>query len=399
MPARIYKGQHVASGATVLRPGTITVNTTTRQLKIHDGSTAGGLDLAITPADIPVTNQYFVDPARTDTYTATGTILKPFTSIAAAQAAIEAAVTAGTITPGESSPVYIILCGNSTENITMSRGHVFLVGFNSTIHAPIYFNGTITVSGSATGTGAIDSNHFSIQGLAISAPTQKAGIHFTGANAQRLFVKDLWLTARGNRTGDTPLTDAGGYGIYADCTGYRASPASNSVIHGSDIKVSHTGTGDVYCFKIGQQGVAATVSADFANVETSGATQVGAVTSGCLLAFTGSELDANGEVCLESYGTGVLSVNNSTVSNAASGESYGIWLHTSGGAALVTNTFMDVESSNTNSRMIKGVAGTALFYKNVMIGRATTTPFAEHNKKIDSAVTAVAITTDSFTSV
>jgi hypothetical protein len=49
--------------------------------------------------------------------------------------------------------------------------------------------------------------------------------------------------------------------------------------------------------------------------------------------------------------------------------------------------------------MIKGVAGTAVFYKNVMIGRATTTPFAEHNKKIDSAVTAVAITTDSFTSV
>jgi hypothetical protein len=209
----------------------------------------------------------------------------------------------------------------------------------------------------------------------------------------------LWLTARGNRTGDTPLTNAGGYGIYADCTGYRASPLSNSVIHGSDIKVSHTGTGDVYCFKIGEQGVSATVSADFSNVETSGATQVGAVGSGCLLAFANSELDANGEVCLESYGTGVLSVVNSTVSNAATGESYGIWLHTTGGAALLTNTIMDVESSNSASRMIKGVAGTALFYKNVMIGRATTYPFGEHNKKIDSAVTAVAITTDSFTSV
>jgi hypothetical protein len=349
--------------------------------------------------DFPVTNQYFVDPARTDTYTSTGTINKPFKTIAAAQNAIELAIVAGTINPAESNPVYIILTGNITENVTMTRGHVFLVGFNSTIHAPIYLNGTVTISGSATGTGAIDANHFSLQGLAISAPTQKACVHFTGANAQRLFVKDLWLTARGNQTGSTPLTDAGGYGIYADCTGYRASPASNSVIHGSDIKVSHTGTGDVYCFKIGQQGVAATVSADFASVETSGATQVGAVSSGCLLAFTGSELDANGAVCLESYGTGVLSVNNSTVSNAASGESYGIWLHTSGGAALVTNTIMDIESSNANSRMIKGVAGTAVFYKNVMIGRATTTPFAEHNKKIDSTVTAVAITTDSFTTV
>jgi hypothetical protein len=49
--------------------------------------------------------------------------------------------------------------------------------------------------------------------------------------------------------------------------------------------------------------------------------------------------------------------------------------------------------------MIKGVAGTALFYKNVMIGRATTYPFGEHNKKIDSTVNAEAITTDSFTAV
>jgi hypothetical protein len=399
MPSRIFKGQHIASGATVQRPGTITVDTSTLQLKIHNGTTAGGVDLFDTATDYQVTNQYFVDPARTDDYVPTGTITKPFNSIADAQTAIELAITAGSLTPGEISPVYIILCGNTTENITLSRGHVFLVGFNSTIHAPIYLYGSITVSGSATGSGAIDANHFSLQGLAIVAVPQKACIHFTGSNAQRLFVKDLWLTARGNQTGSTPLTDAGGYGIYADCTGFRTSPASNSVIHGSDLKISHTGTGDVYCFRMGNQSIAATVSADFANVETSGATQVGAVSSGCLLAFSNSELDANGDVCLESYGSGVLSVANSSITNAATGESYGVWLHTSGGAALITNTIMDVVSSNTNSRMIKGVAGTALFYKNIMIGRATTSPFAEHNKKIDTVVTAVAITTDSFTAV
>ena len=349
--------------------------------------------------DYPATNQFYIDPKRTDNYTATGNPNKPFKTIAACYAYIKTLIANNTIDAGEVNPIFIILQGSITENITLDTGHIFLVGQNSTIHAPIYLNGTITISGSATGSGAIDTNHFSLQGLAIVAVPQKACIHFTGSNAQRLFVKDLWLTARGNQTGTTPLTDAGGYGIYADCTGYRASPASNSVIHGSDVKVSHTGTGDVYCFKIGGQGIAATVSADFANVETSGATQVGAVSSGCLLAFTGSELDANGEVCLESYGSGVLSVANSSITNAATGESYGVWLHTAGGAALVTNTIIDVESSNANSRMIKGVAGTALFYKNIMIGRATTTPFGEHNKKIDSAVTAVAITTDSFTSV
>jgi hypothetical protein len=45
MPSRIYKGQHVGSSTAVLRPGTIAVDTSTRQLKVHDGSTAGGVTL------------------------------------------------------------------------------------------------------------------------------------------------------------------------------------------------------------------------------------------------------------------------------------------------------------------------------------------------------------------
>jgi hypothetical protein len=46
MPSRIFKGQHIASGATVQRPGTLTVDTSTLVLKIHDGVTAGGVDLS-----------------------------------------------------------------------------------------------------------------------------------------------------------------------------------------------------------------------------------------------------------------------------------------------------------------------------------------------------------------
>ena len=120
------------------------------------------------------------------------------------------------------------------------------------------------------------------------------------------------------------------------------------------------------------------------------------------MTFTTSELDANGEVCLESYGTGRLVVSDSIISNARTGvDSHGIWLHAAGGAALITNTIIDVASSTSGSRMIKGVAGTGVFYKNIMIGKATTFPFADHNKTIDAAVAVAAalITTDTFTTV
>lgn len=390
MAARIFKGENVASGSTRLRPGTLTVDTSTLRLKIHDGITAGGVDLFDTASDYPVTNQYYVDPARTDSYSPTGTIDKPFKSITAAQAAIEAAITAGKLSPAETSPVFIILCSNTTENVTLSRGHVFLMTNGGGIHTPIYFFGTITISGSNTSTSALDINHFGITGMTINAPAQKACIYFTGANAQRLMLKDCWLTATGNQTGSTDFTDAGGFGIYADCTGVRASDNHNSVIHGNDIKISHNGTGDVYCFKIGTIAGTAKVSADFTNVETSGATQVGEVSTGCSLSFTGSELDANGETCLEAYGTGSLVVSNSLISNAATGVSYGIWLHQAGGNATVVNSVFSVASSNSSSRAVHGVTGTVFVSGNIMIGKNSAG--VDYNAKIDTAITRVAAT-------
>ena len=126
------------------------------------------------------TNHFFVDPFRSSqSYTPTGSIIKPYFTIGAAQTAIEALITAGTIVPGESNPIFIVLMGNITENVTLTRGHVFLTSLTGTIHQPIYLSGSITVSGSNSSTGALDANHFSIQGITISATAQKACIYFT----------------------------------------------------------------------------------------------------------------------------------------------------------------------------------------------------------------------------
>jgi hypothetical protein len=336
-----------------------------------------------------VTNQFYVDPFAANTYTPTGSILKPFRTIAAAQAEIEARITANTLVPGELNPIFIVLTGSITENVTLTRGHVFLTTLNGSIHTPIYLTGQITINGDNSSTGAIDANHFAITGLTIVGPNQGACIYFTGTNAQRLQVQDIWLTARGSQTGTTPFVNAGGYGIFSDNSGVRASDNKRSPIHGSDVKISHTGSGDVYCFRFSNGS-----TGEFDNVETSGATQVGAAGSGSLLAFTNSTLDANGEVILEAYGTGSISVNNCLLSNSNTGVSYGIWLHDLGGNAIIINTVISVASSNAASRMIKGNATdpTGVFYNNIMVGKSTTYPYPDLNKKVDNTVVLTALT-------
>jgi hypothetical protein len=76
----------------------------------------------------------------------------------------------------------------------------------------------------------------------------------------------------------------------------------------------------VYCFDI-RAG-----TASFESVETSGATQVGAAGPGATLTFNNSQLDANGDVVVETYGNGVVVVTNSVIKNSAA-NSYGIKLN------------------------------------------------------------------------
>jgi hypothetical protein len=292
------------------------------------------------------TNQFFVDPNRTDDYVANGSIITPFKTILDAQTAINDLLAAGTIQAAELNPVFIRLQGSTTENVTLTKGHVYLVGENGSIHAPIYLTGTITVNGSDTSTSALDRNHFSIQGITVAPGGSNNGIVFTGSNAQRLSLENMWVQVGGTGTG-----------ILCNNTGVRVSDGAKSRCHGNTIKVSHNGSGDVYCFNI----VAGT--ADFSLVETSGATQVAAVQTGANLAFAQSELDANGETCLEVYGTGILSVAQCTISNSfGSTACYGIWLHDVGSVANVGNSLFQVSSTNVNSRAVRGILGTALYY-------------------------------------
>jgi hypothetical protein len=287
--------KEITYGNTISVAGNITANniglTGNGVVSFTSGST-------LSFGDVPVTNRYYVDATRTDTYTANGSQARPFKTIAAAQAAIATAISGG-LNP-EVEPIYIILLSNIAENVSLTTNHVYLIGQNGQIHQPIILTGNITVNPTS---GTLNSNHFSITGMEIVGGTNGKAIYVTGTSPLRLSLQDVWITANGT-----------GAGLYQDNTG------TGTYTHGGPLKVSHNGSGDVYCFDI-RKG-----TASFDTVETSGATQVGAAGPGATLTFNNSQLDANGDVVVETYGNGTLVVTNSVIKNTAA-NSYGIKLN------------------------------------------------------------------------
>jgi hypothetical protein len=328
------------------------------------------------------TNRFYVDPSRTDTYTATGSLNKPFKTVGAALTYIHDGIDNSSITNPQVNPIYISLKNSTTENITLTRGKIFLVGESSVLYNPVTINGTITVNGANTSTNAIDVNYFVLSGLSVIGGDNNACIQTSGSNAQSLLLKDIKISASGST----------GVGIYANNTGVRSSDGKLSFIRGSDIIVSHTGTGDVYCFNINKG------TAEFTNVETINATQVGAAQTGAKLSFIGSQLQANGATCVESYGTGELNILNSSITNTRiAADTYGIWLHDSGSLAIVDQCRFDIRDTvNSGSRAVKGVSGSIIVYSNLSFAANST--YGSTNNLLDTAVSYYLLT-NSFTRV
>lgn len=312
--------------------------------------TYSGNSSVATFGDTPVSNYWYCDPDRTDTYTENGSQARPYKDL---QDAIDAANAAA---PVDVSPQFVVLQGTYTGNVTLTKGHVFLVGENGSMHTPLVIQGTVTVQ--ATG-GTLIGNTFSISGVEIVGATGNKCIYMTGTAPQKLNLDSVWLTANGT-----------GVGLYQDNTG------TGSFSHGSNIKVSHNGTGDVYCFQIIHG------YGNYSNVETSGATQVGAVSSGAQLYFTNSELDANGDIVVEAYGTGTISVTNCIVSNTAANSS-GIWIHASGGTAVVFNSIFQIPTGT--GKVILGDAGGTVAYSGINL-------YPGYNVGISTSLTLAPIT-------
>jgi hypothetical protein len=231
-------------------------------------------------------------------------------------------------------------------------------------------NGYVTVQ--ATG-GSLVGNRFSIQGIEIIGGANNKCINMTGTAPQKLFLQDVWLYASGT-----------GAGLYQDNTG------TGSYTQGHSVKVTHEGTGDVYCFNIVKG------YGDFSLVETSGAEQVGAAQTGAQLYFRDSELDASGSAVLEVYGTGTVSVTNCALTNTQA-DSSGILINASGGTAVIFNSAFQIPVGT--GKAVRGDAGGTVAYSGINIypgyntGLSTTLTLAPITQYSGVNIAPISITT------
>jgi hypothetical protein len=314
-----------------------------------------------------VTSQVYVDYLRVDSYTPNGTREYPYKTLATAKAKAE------TLSPSGSNPIRIILISGNTsataENLTFNNGHLWITAeASSGTHAPVLFYGSLTFNGSAS---TISDNHFSISGLMLNGISGTTVVTFSGTNPQRLFMKDVWITANGTAHGVT-MTNTG----------------TASSIHTNDCKFSHNGSGAYHCINI----TAGTANLD--SIETSGAV-VGVIgVDGGSCNLSNSEIESAGAYAIDVYAGGYLSAANTKIVTTAA-NSIGIKLVAATAVAALGNISFNVPTSATTGRAISGVSGSFLFYTSLYFvpdGAGTTT-----NTKIDTVITrAVISSTPSF---
>jgi hypothetical protein len=223
----------------------------------------------------------------------------------------------------DGNPAFIGIAGKMSETVNVIHGGEFFTGLNSSgTHSPMVLTGSWTFAGAD---GNITNNHFAIQQLEIVGASSVSAIHFTGTQAQRLFITDVWVTANG----------AGGSGLLAD------NSDSTSVIDIDNFKISHTATtGDNYCID------ATSGTINLSDLETSGPNvQVAIVRNGAHLNITGeSEIDAAGAEAIHVQSGGILTIANSQVTNTQNNSS-GLMID-SGGVAVLGNVNFSVPMGN-----------------------------------------------------
>jgi hypothetical protein len=340
--------------------GELFYNPTSGSLRLSDGITAGGLP-TYESSDI-ITSHIYLDPKRTDSYTSTGSREFPFKTLQTAYNAAE-------LVASSSNPIFIVIVSDNTsataEAVTFSKGHIFLVGDNSSgTHAPIIFYGNLTFTGPNV---SISENHFAVQGLELIGSSGTSVLTFSGSYPQRLFLKDVWITANGNVHGIN-MTNIG----------------AGSTLHGNDFKLSHNGTGHYHCLNI------AAGTANIDSLETSGVGVAAIGVDGGSCNIRNSEIECGGTYAIDVYAGGVLTIATTLITTTAA-TSHGIILRAATAVAVIGTTSFRVPSGDAANRAISGVSGSFLYYTNLYF-----LPGA-YTDKISNAITSAVIdSTPSF---
>ena len=318
-------------------------------------------------------NVWNVDPTRTDTYTADGSLLKPYKSITAALAAIEARIAAGTLTNFDATststiflnPQFIILSGSTTENVTLTRGHIYIIGQTPNAgHVPVWITGNITITPGAVNK---NTNDFGIFNVAVLA-TGAHGITVNGTNPARVYLEGVY--------------------VYANTSGYSCVYMTNS---GATTKLEMTdctmsrANGSTYLIDV-QNGYC-----KIDNLETNGTGQVLNYANASTGTLLNSVIDADTGAVITLSGTAQFGMGNCILNNTSTAaNSYGVTMSDTATMQFGVCTF-NIPAAQATNRAINGTATNMVLYSGPIFQYGST-------NKISTAITLIPLAT-TFTAV
>ena len=365
------------TGAYIGKAGEISFDHTIGALKLSNGVTPGGISITSPTAINIVDNTWYVDPSRTDLNPAasTGDANNPFLTITAALAYIEAKIAAGTLPQFNEtanivlSPQFIVLTTSTTEDVALTRGHIYIVGNTPDAgNVPIWIQGHVTITPRATGANAKATNDFGLFHVAILPSGNFHGVKVTGTNACRVYLEDVYVYQNTN-----------GYScVYQDnsdvttslemvnCTVSRPSGSTFLV----DIQSAYCKITNLETNGLGQ-------ALNFANAST------GTLLNSTIDAGVGAVITLSGTVA---FGSGNCILNNtSTAANT-----YGVTMSGTASMQFALCVF-NVPNAQATNRAINGVAGNMVLYTGAVFQYGTCV-------KISTAITLIPLVT-AFTAV
>ena len=361
-------------GAYVGRAGEISFDPVLGALKLSDGISPGGV--AITePTVINVAdNRWYVDPSRTDINPAasTGNVTNPFLTITAALAYIEARIADGTLSNFDEtanivlSPQFIVLLSSTTENVTLTRGHIYIIGDTPDAgHVPIWIQGHVTITpGGATKA----ANDFGLFHVAVLPTGNFHGVKVTGTAACRVYLENVY--------------------VYQGTSGYSCVYMDNSdastKLELVDCTVGRD-AGSTYLVNI------QSAYCKIDNLETNGQGQALNFANAAAGTILNSVIDAGVGAVITLSGTVQFGMGNCILNNtSAAANTYGVTMSGTASMQFGVCTF-NVPAAQATNRAINGVAGNVVLYSGPIFQYGTT-------DKISSAITLIPLDT-TFTAV
>jgi hypothetical protein len=351
------------------KKGDIFYDPTIGSLKLSNGITPGGISITEPTAVSIADNRWYVDPSRTDipAGASTGSLNNPFLSITSALAYIEARIADGSLTITISgtvvdNPQFIILTSSTTENVTLTRGHVYIVGDTPDAgHVPIWIHGHVTITPSSTD--GVNVNRFGLFHVAVIPTGAYHGIEINGSNACKVYLEDTYVY-QGNSSKSC---------VYANNTG------SGSRVELLGCTMSRD-TGSTYLIDI-QRGYC-----KIENLETNGGGQVlnqANDSSGTMLS---SSIDANTGAVVTLSGTAQWGMGNCILNNTSTAaNTYGVSMSGTATMQFGVCTF-NIPAAQATNRAINGVAGNVVLYSGPIFQYGTT-------DKISTAITLIPLDT------